>query len=107
MKPKGQLAYHHSRLDAELQPLALCATDDGSEPLPLIVELSPGSIANLPGSVRRCEQLASWAAAGGERCLVIKPGQRGPGSVGQGPAEVDVLEAVAWASHTSPSIPTG
>jgi len=105
MKPKGQLAYHHSLLDAELQPLALCATDDGSEPLPLIVELSPGSIANLPGSVRRCEQLAGWAAAGGERCLVIKPGQRGSGSVGQGPAEVDVLEAIEWASQHFPVDP--
>jgi len=97
LEPRGQIAYHTSKLDSQLQPLALCASDDGSEPLPLIVELSPGSIADLPRSVRTCEQMVRWAAEGGERCVVIKPGQRGPGSVGQGPAEVDVLEAIEWA----------
>ncbi len=102
MRTKGQVAYHRSRLDAELQPLALCATDDGSEPMPLIVELSPGSIADLNASVARCEQDAAWAADGGERCLVIKPGQRGPGSVGQGPAEVDVMEAIEWSCRHYP-----
>jgi len=102
MQPKGQLAYHRSRLDTELQPIALCATDDGTEPKALIVELSPGTIANLPGSIARCERLAGWAREGGASCVVIKPGQRGPGSVGQGPAEVDVLEAIEWACRNFP-----
>jgi len=70
--------------------------------MPLVVELSPGTIAGLAKSVRRCEQLVAWAAEGGERCVVIKPGQRGPGTVGQGPAEVDVLEAVEWACEQFP-----
>lgn len=102
MRVKGQVAYHHSCLDNELQPIALCASDDGSEPMPLIVELSPGSIANLPNSVQRCERLVRWAAEGNQRCLVIKPGQRGPGSVSQGPGEVDVLESIDWACEHFP-----
>ena len=48
MDRRGQIAYHYSCLAGELQPLALCASDDGSDPLPLLVELSPGTIADLP-----------------------------------------------------------
>ncbi len=102
MKPNGQVAYHRSCLDGTLQPIPLCASDAEAQPAPLIVELSPGSIANLPRSVQTCEKFVGWAAQGGERCVVIKPGQRGPGSVAQGPAEVDVLEAIEWTCEHFP-----
>jgi len=102
VKATGQVIYHSSCLDSQFQPAAVCATDDGSEPVPLIVELSPNTIGDLGGAVALCEQFVGWAASGGERCVVIKPGQRGPGSVGQGPGEVDVLEAIEWACTNYP-----
>ncbi len=105
MSTRGQIFYHRSILDTELQPLALCATDDGSDPMALLVDLSPGMLNDLAASVKRCEELAQWARDGGERCLVIRPGQRGPGTVAQGPGEVDVLEAIDWACRNFPVDP--
>ena len=91
---KGQLLYYRSRLDDGLQPLPVCVTDDGSGAKALILDLSPGAIADLDGSVRRCETLVAWAANEGAECVIAKPCGRGPGTVYQGPAEVDLFEAI-------------
>ncbi|MHC4716079.1 MAG: prolyl oligopeptidase family serine peptidase [Planctomycetota bacterium] len=91
---KGQLLHYRSGLNGELQPLPVCETDGGAGPKALLLDLSPGAISNLPGSVRRCETLAGWASAEGLRCVSAKPCGIGPGSVYQGPAEVDLFDAV-------------
>lgn len=90
----GQLLYHRSRLDGKLQPLPVCATHDGSDPKALILDLSPGAISDLVGSIKRCEQLAGWARDEGAECVIAKPCGRGPGTVYQGPGEIDVFEAI-------------
>lgn len=91
---KGQLLYYRSKLDEVMQPLPVCATDDGSGAKPLILDLSPGAISNLAGSVSGCEQMAGWLREDGNSCVFAKPCGRGPGSVYQGPAEVDLFEAI-------------
>ena len=91
---KGQLLYYPSKLDDELQPLPACATDDGSGDKALLLDVSPGAISSLSSSVARCEQLAAWARDEGLECVVAKPCGRGPGTVYQGPGEVDFWEAV-------------
>ena len=91
---RGQLLHYRSRLDDQLQPLPAGAIGDGSAAKALILDLSPGAIADLNGSVRRCEALAEWAAKEGAECVIAKPCGRGPGTVYQGPAEVDLLEAI-------------
>lgn len=91
---RGQLLYYRSRLDDQLQPLPVCATGDGPGPKALILDLSPGAIADLNGSIRRCEALAGWAAKEGAECVIAKPCGRGPGTVYQGPGEVDLFEAM-------------
>lgn len=91
---RGQLLYYTSRLDDTLQPLPVCSTGEGKAEKPLLLDVSPGAISSLSHSVRRCEELASWAAVAGASCVVAKPCGRGPGTVYQGPGEVDLWEAV-------------
>ncbi|HET6427983.1 MAG TPA: prolyl oligopeptidase family serine peptidase [Phycisphaerae bacterium] len=91
----GQLLYYRSRLNGEFQPLPVCESGDGAGPKPLLLDLSPGAISNLPGSVRRCEELAGWAVSERLDCVIAKPCGMGPGSVYQGPGEVDVFDAIA------------
>ena len=94
--PSDQLLYYPSRLDGTLQPLPLSVTDDGSEAKALILDVSPGAISDLSSSVSRCGEMARVVAAGGESAVVAKPCGRGPGSVYQGPGEVDFFEAVEF-----------
>ncbi len=91
---KGQLLHYRSRLNDELQPLPVCETDASAKPKALLLDLSPGAIANLPGSVQGCETLAGWASGEGTNCVIAKPCGIGPGSVYQGPAEVDLFDAI-------------
>lgn len=99
---KAQLLYYSSSLNDQLQPLPVCATDSTPNPKSLILDLSPGAISDLGGSVRRCQQLATWAAQEGGECVVAKPCGIGPGSVYQGPAEVDVFDAIEALSRLFP-----
>ena len=98
MKPVGQLQYFRSDVDGKLHPCAVCATDTGDEPKPLILEVSPGAISNLSGAVAMTEEIVGIAARHGRACVVIRPTGRGPGSVYQNYGEVDVLEAIAHAA---------
>ena len=91
---EGQLLHYGSRLDAELQPLPVCATDDGTGEKALILDVSPGAIANLERSAKQCEMLANRLRDEGVEAVIAKPCGRGPGSVYQGPGEVDFWEAV-------------
>ena len=43
----GQVLYYPSKLDEILQPLPICATDNDPNPKPLILDLSPGAIADM------------------------------------------------------------
>jgi len=94
MKPAGQLQYFRSNVDGKLHPCAVCVTDTGDDPKPLLLEVSPGAISNLPAAVTLTEQIAGIAARHGQPCVVLRPTGRGPGSVYQNYGEVDVLEAV-------------
>jgi len=91
---KAQLLYYPSSLTGELQPLPVCATDSAPDPKSLILDLSPGAISDLGGAVQRCRQLATWAAEEGGEGVIARPCGMGPGSVYQGPAEVDVFDAI-------------
>lgn len=95
MRPRGQLEYYRSRTDDRLHPYAICATDVDDEPKPLLLEVSPGAIADLPRAVQTTETLAAIAAGIGQPCVVLRPTGRGPGSLYQNYGEVDVLEAIA------------
>ena len=100
MKPIGELQYFRSEVDGKLHPCAVCATDTTDEPKPLILEVSPGALSNLPGAVAQTEEIAGIAAKHGHSCIVLRPTGRGPGSVYQNYGEVDVLEAIEHvASH--------
>lgn len=92
--PRAQILYYRSRLDEILQPLPICATDEAPVPKPLILDLSPGAIADLGQSALRCQQLVAIAGQAGEAAVIAKPCGRGPGSVYQGPGEVDLFEAI-------------
>ncbi len=94
MNPVGQLQYFRSSVDGNLHPCAVCATDTTNEPKPLILEVSPGAILNLPGAVTTTEEIASIAARHGHACVVARPTGYGPGSVYQNYGEIDVLEAI-------------
>ena len=94
MKPVGQLQYFRSSVDGQLHPCAVCATDTGPDPKPLIIEVSPGALHHLRGAVALTEEMAAIAAAEGRSCVVLRPTGRGPGSVYQNYGEVDVLEAI-------------
>ncbi len=90
----GQLQYFRSPVDGRLHPCAVCATDTGLEPKPLLIEVSPGAMSDLPGAVALTEEMAAIAAEAGRSCVVLRPTGRGPGSVYQNYGEVDVLEAI-------------
>ena len=92
--PTAQLQYFRSPVDGRLHPCAVCATDTGPEPKPLLIEVSPGAMTDLPGAVALTEEMAAIAAAAGRSCVVLRPTGRGPGSVYQNYGEVDVLEAI-------------
>ena len=92
--PAGQLQHFRSPVDGRLHPCAVCATDTGPEPKPLLIEVSPGAMSDLPGAVSLTEEMAAIAAASGRSCVVLRPTGRGPGSVYQNYGEVDVLEAI-------------
>ena len=92
--PVGQLQYFRSKVDGKLHPCAVCATDTSDEPKPLIVEVSPGALGNLPGAVELTEQIAGIAARHNQSCIVLRPTGRGSGSVYQNYGEIDVLEAI-------------
>jgi hypothetical protein len=89
-----------SALDGSDQRAGLCGPARyslGSQPLPLVIELQPGSILNLDATLaegRRHLELV------GEPAVWLRPGGRGPGTVFQGHGEVDVFEAIdAAAAH--------
>ena len=96
MDPVGQLQYFRSDVDGKLHPCAVCATDTSDTPNPLILEVSPGAISNLPGAVSLTEQIAGIAATHDLSCVVLRPTDRGPGSVYQNYGEIDVLEAIEY-----------
>ncbi len=94
-KPRGAIHYFRSRIDNELQPCAVCATDTGSQPKPLILEVSPGASAeNIDRALELSEEIAGIAARKGESCVVLRPTGRGPGSIYQNYGEVDLFEAL-------------
>jgi len=99
MGRRAQLFYYPSRLDDVLQPLPLCESDDGAFEKALLIDLSPGAINDLGASLKRCEEMARYAREAGESAVVIKPCGRGPGSVYQGPGEVDLFEAIEFVRH--------
>lgn len=94
MKLVAELQYFRSSVDGQLHPCAVCATDTSDKPKALILEVSPGAIANLPGALAQTEEIATIAARNGRDCVVLRPTGRGPGSVYQNYGEVDVLEAI-------------
>ena len=94
MKIVAELQYFRSSVDGQLHPCAVCATDTSDEPKALILEVSPGAIANLPGALAQTEEIATIAARNRRDCVVLRPNGRGPGSVYQNYGEVDVLEAI-------------
>ena len=94
MKPTGQLEYFRSGIDGAEVPCAVCATDASDEPKPLIVEVSPGAMKNLPGCVSEVSTMASVAVDHGLACVVLRATGRGSGSVYQNYGEVDVFEAI-------------
>ena len=97
MKPVGQLEYIRSRVDGKLYPCAVCATDPREGASPLVLEVSPGAISDLPAAIARVEEMARIAARRGLSCVVMRPTGRGPGSVYQNYGEIDVLDAIAHA----------
>ena len=98
MHPNGELHYFRSRVDGRFHPCAVCATDAGNEPKPLILEVSPGALSDLRGAVAQTEEIARIARESGRSCVVLRPTGRGPGSVYQNYGEVDVLEAIEYAA---------
>ena len=94
MPSKGQVQYFRSPVDGQLYPCAVCATDEGAEPKPLLIELSPGAFDNLSGAVALSEEIAAIAARKGRSCIALRPTGRGGGSVYQNYGEIDVLEAI-------------
>ena len=63
--PAGQLQYFRSPVDGRLHPYAVCATDTDPEPKPLLIEVSPGAMSDLPGAVALTEEMAAIAAEAG------------------------------------------
>src|ERR1041384_3369349 len=92
MKRSGQLIYYRSRVDNELHPYAICATEPDGKPMPVIFQVSPGA-TNLDDSVRWVEKMVEIAEQHGQRCIAIRPTGRGPGTVYQNYGEVDLLES--------------
>jgi len=100
--PSKQILYYRSKLDNELQPLPISETDPGQEPKALVLDVTPGAINDLNRSADTCQSFASYIADAGESAVVAKPCGRGPGSMYQGPAEVDFFEAVDFICRTFP-----
>ena len=94
----GRLEEFRSPLDGLLHPCAIAATDDAPEPKPLLIEVSPAALDDLPRAVALTDEIATIAAAAGRSCVVLRPTGRGPGSVYQDYGEVDVLEAIEFAA---------
>ncbi len=94
MKLTGRLEYFRSRIDGTEAPCAVCATDTTNEPKPLIVEVSPGAMKDLPGCVAQVESMAQVAGEHGLSCVALRATGRGSGSVYQNYGEVDVFEAI-------------
>ena len=90
----GELRDFKSRIDGKLHPYAVCVAGDSNEPLPVIVEVSPGAITNLPAAVETTERLANMALEAGESCIVLRPTGCGPGSLYQNYGEVDLFESI-------------
>jgi len=97
-----QLLYYRSKLDDVLQPLPVGVTDDGTDLKPLILDVSPGAIRNLGGCLDACSKFAQILIDAGESAIIARPCGRGPGSVYQGPAEVDLFEAVEFTCQNFP-----
>ena len=98
MSPTGQLQYFRSDVDGKLHPCAICATDRSDEPKPLILEVSPGAMNDLPRAVATTEEIVRIAARKGLSCVALRPTGRGPGSVYQNYGEIDVIEAIEHAA---------
>lgn len=93
-KPVGRLQYFRSTVDGNFHPYAVCAADMGRQPKPLILQVDPGAINDLPGAVAHTEKIAGIAAKHGKSCVVLRPTGRGPGTLYQNYGEVDVFEAI-------------
>ena len=100
-----QLLYYGSKLDNVLQPLPLSITDNKTEKLALVLDVSPGAINDLERSLNNSAEYAGYILEAGESAIVAKPCGRGPGSVYQGPGEVDLFEAVAFIQGNFPVDP--
>jgi len=98
MNPPGQLQYFRSPVDGKLHPCAICATDTDESPKPLIIEVSPGAMNDLPRAVATTEEIVAIASRHGQSCVALRPTGRGPGSVYQNYGEIDVLEAIEHAA---------
>ncbi|HEX2517474.1 MAG TPA: prolyl oligopeptidase family serine peptidase, partial [Chloroflexota bacterium] len=105
MDVQAEVIGFRSGIDGSEQRAGLCgpaAVAPGGEPLPLLVELQPGSILDLRKTLdtgRRHLDLV------GQPAVWLRPGGRGPGTVFQGYGEVDVLEAIDAACARYPIDP--
>ena len=97
----AEVAYFRSALDGTEQGAGLCgpATVPGGEALPLIVELQPGSILDLEGTLADGRRHLTLL---GEPAVWLRPGGRGPGTVFQGSGAIDVMEAIEAAAERYP-----
>jgi pimeloyl-ACP methyl ester carboxylesterase len=94
-RPASQVLHFRSGIDEQLQPCAVCATDDSRATKALILEVSPGiSAKNVETALPVVEQIAGIAARLGHSCVVLRPTGRGPGSIYQNYGEVDLFEAL-------------
>jgi hypothetical protein len=96
---EAEVIAFRSGIDGSEQRAGLCGPAAPEAALPLLVELQPGSIADLEGTLaagRRHLELAGVPA------VWLRPGGRGPGTVFQGYGEVDVLEAIEAAAARYP-----
>jgi pimeloyl-ACP methyl ester carboxylesterase len=100
----GELLEFESSVDGLRHPVAVCATRSAGrgEPLPLVLEVSPGALNDLPAAVALTEQIAEFAERAGHAAVVARPTGRGPGSVYQNYGEVDVLEAIEFVAGRWP-----
>ncbi|MCH2376173.1 MAG: GDSL-type esterase/lipase family protein, partial [Planctomycetes bacterium] len=90
----GTVVEYESKLYGDRQPFAVCATDVGDVPKPLIVDLIPGTLGRVDQVPADCERMCEYAKANGFECVALRPCGRGNGTVYQGYGEVDVYEAI-------------
>lgn len=102
LNPTGQIQYFRSKTDDKLHPYAVCATDDSDEAKPVVLEVSPDAISDLPEALRITEEIAAVAANKGRSCIALRPTGCGPGSLYQNYGEVDLLEAIDHADSIYP-----